>query len=389
MNVNPKVSILVPVYNAGKYLCRCLDSIVNQTLKEIEIILVDDGSTDNSAKLIKEYAYRDSRIRIFTHPENKGTVCARTSAVNLATGKYSMFMDNDDCLELYAAEKLYNILNKDEDLDILGFDITGVPAKENYDKLSRAVGLWSNNNNNLSIDGEDILKTFLIDIKPICFLWSKIYKTELLKKAFSCLKPIKAVLAEDWYIYTSIAYFARKYRYVKLPLYHYYCGTGTSTFRKVTLEFFESRIKSFEVIKAIRDFLDEHGVLEGDENIFYNLEKRLIADQFTHMRMDLYPEDQQTYIKNLSHSEHSEYVINYLLKLQEFSIESERIINSIYWKMTKPLQWVIRFFRIILIDYSPKELFIRTKDLFAKEGFKGAIRKIIKNIRTSKKQFFK
>ena len=194
MNVNPKVSILVPVYNAGKYLCRCLDSIVNQTLKEIEIILVDDGSTDNSAKLIKEYAYRDSRIRIFTHPENKGTVCARTSAVNLATGKYSMFMDNDDCLELYAAEKLYNILNKDEDLDILGFDITGVPAKENYDKLSRAVGLWSNNNNNLSIDGEDILKTFLIDIKPICFLWSKIYKTELLKKAFSCLKPIKAVL---------------------------------------------------------------------------------------------------------------------------------------------------------------------------------------------------
>ncbi len=360
MKKKPKISFLVPVYNAGDYLLRCLDSVLRQTLKDIEVVLVDDASTDNSARLIKKYAEEDSRIKICFHKENKGTVCTRTTAVNLATGEYIMFVDNDDVLELTAAEKLYNILSKDRNIDILGFDIVGVPPEDNhdeklkikYEKISKAVAVWANNNNNLSKDDDDIFTTFMLEIKPICFLWSKIYKSELLKKAFKHIKPIRAVLAEDWYIYTCIAFFARKYRYIKLPLYYYHCGNGTSTFREVSLKFFESRMKSYDVIKAIRTFLDEQKVFEKDKDIFKILEKRLIMDQFRHMKTDLVPDDYKLAVKNLCKSEHGEYVMGYLLEFYENCSDYDEIANSTSWKMTRPFRISMGLVKMILFDYT-------------------------------------
>lgn len=110
--MNELVSIIVPVYNVEKYICECLNSIIEQTHKIIEIILVDDGSTDNSGKICDEYAKKDSRIRVI-HKENGGQGSARNTGLKMAVGKYVLFIDSDDWVEENYVELLLRYKTKD------------------------------------------------------------------------------------------------------------------------------------------------------------------------------------------------------------------------------------------------------------------------------------
>ena len=112
----PKVSIIVPVYNVEKYLDRCLNSLINQTLKDIEIILVDDESPDNCPVMCDNYAENDSRIKVI-HKKNGGLGFARNSGLEIATGEYFAFVDSDDYVDLDFYEKLYNAA-KSSDYDL-------------------------------------------------------------------------------------------------------------------------------------------------------------------------------------------------------------------------------------------------------------------------------
>ena len=111
----PKVSVIIPVYNVEAYLRKCLDSVVNQTLKDIEIICVDDGSTDGSAAILEEYAAKDVRIKIIKQ-ENTGVNVARKEGLKLATGEWITFCDADDWLEQDAIAEMVNVA-KQEDAD--------------------------------------------------------------------------------------------------------------------------------------------------------------------------------------------------------------------------------------------------------------------------------
>ena len=91
---NPKISVIIPVYNVEKYLSECLDSVISQTLKDIEIICVNDGSTDNSLQILKEYASKDTRIKIIDK-ENEGQGYARKVGLDVANGEYILFCDSD------------------------------------------------------------------------------------------------------------------------------------------------------------------------------------------------------------------------------------------------------------------------------------------------------
>ena len=117
-----KVSVIIPVYNVENYLEECLDSIINQTLKDIEIICINDGSTDNSLEILNDYASKDSRIKVLTQ-ENKGLSATRNHGLKLAEGEYIYFMDSDDILELTALEELYGISKNDEECDIVIFKL--------------------------------------------------------------------------------------------------------------------------------------------------------------------------------------------------------------------------------------------------------------------------
>lgn len=104
MEQMPKVSIIVPVYNVERYLRQCLDSLVNQTYQNIEIICVDDGSTDASSEILTEYALKNSKVRVIRQ-ENSGLSAARNVGFSFATGEYVMYVDSDDWIDVCTCEK--------------------------------------------------------------------------------------------------------------------------------------------------------------------------------------------------------------------------------------------------------------------------------------------
>ncbi len=118
----PKVSVIIPVYNTEKYLPKCLDSVCNQTLSDIEIICINDASTDNSLAILKEYAKKDNRIKLINFKENKGAAAARNTGIDEAQGEYIGFVDSDDFVDLDFYEKLYRT----------AIDFNADAAKGNY-----------------------------------------------------------------------------------------------------------------------------------------------------------------------------------------------------------------------------------------------------------------
>lgn len=119
--INPKVSILVPVYNVEKYIKRCVVSLMEQTLEELEFIFVDDCATDKSVEILKnviaQYPERQSQVKILRHSQNRGLSAARNTALDVAEGEYIIFADSDDWMESHGAEKMYNFA-KGHNLDI-------------------------------------------------------------------------------------------------------------------------------------------------------------------------------------------------------------------------------------------------------------------------------
>lgn len=111
INPSAKVSVIIPVYNTATYLHSALDSICNQTIKDLEIILINDGSTDNSQSIIEEYARKDNRIKYLTQPNQRQGV-ARNNGLQLATGQYVYFMDSDDILDIDTLRQCYEICEK-------------------------------------------------------------------------------------------------------------------------------------------------------------------------------------------------------------------------------------------------------------------------------------
>ena len=117
-----KVSFIVPVYRVEKYLEQCVNSVLNQTYQNIELILVDDGSPDNCPKMCDEYAFEDNRVKV-VHKPNGGLSDARNAGLSVATGEYIIFMDSDDFwTSNNHLEQLMNIVKTNSDCDFIGFN---------------------------------------------------------------------------------------------------------------------------------------------------------------------------------------------------------------------------------------------------------------------------
>lgn len=140
LDFKPKFSIIIPIYNAEKYLSKCLDSVINQTIKEIEIICIDDGSTDNSLEILKEYANKDNRITILTQKNSGSPARPRNVGRILAKGEYLWFIDNDDWLNLDSCKILTEIISN-HNPDVIGFTVnvydnnTGLKKQDDYRAL--------------------------------------------------------------------------------------------------------------------------------------------------------------------------------------------------------------------------------------------------------------
>lgn len=126
-----KVSVIIPVYNVEKYLRECLDSVVKQTLQDIEIILINDGSTDSSLSICKEYAQQDKRIKVITYIKNKGGGYARNQGLKVAKGKYLAFLDSDDFMNPQVLNKIYLKCEREKaDIGICGGELYDSKTKE-------------------------------------------------------------------------------------------------------------------------------------------------------------------------------------------------------------------------------------------------------------------
>ncbi len=126
---NPKISVIIPVYNVEQYLRECLDSVVNQTFRDLEIICVNDGSTDGSLAILEEYAAKDSRI-VVMNQENAGQSSARNKALDIAKGDYILFVDSDDVIDLATVEKTYP-LALESDSDLIMFYVSQYESSSN------------------------------------------------------------------------------------------------------------------------------------------------------------------------------------------------------------------------------------------------------------------
>ena len=124
------ISVIIPAYNVEKYITRCMESLINQTYTNLEIILVDDGSTDNTSQICDKYAQKDDRIKVI-HKQNGGQSEARNQALDIATGKYITFLDSDDYLSEDYIEYMYKLLkNNNADISVCGVQIVNFEDKQ-------------------------------------------------------------------------------------------------------------------------------------------------------------------------------------------------------------------------------------------------------------------
>lgn len=164
------ISVIVPIYNVEKYLDRCVDSIINQTYKNLEIILVDDGSPDNCPKMCDDYAEKDSRIKV-VHKENGGLSDARNVGMEVATGEYVSFIDSDDYISLDFYETLLETI-VDNDSDIVECGVVKFYEDNNFDEYSDDLKV-TNYDTLYALDG-------LINENPFKqHVWNKLYKSNI------------------------------------------------------------------------------------------------------------------------------------------------------------------------------------------------------------------
>lgn len=197
----PKVSIIVPVYNVEKYVEKCLQTLINQTLKDIEIIVVNDGSTDDSSRIINEYASNFSYVIKCYDKENGGLSDARNYGMQYATGDYIAFLDSDDYVDLTMYEKMYNkAIEENSDMVECDF-IWEYPDRKVVD-----TGIIYNNK-----------KDMITYARVVA--WNKLIKREVIEKAK--VEYPKGLRYEDIEFFYKMVPFYNKVSFVKEPLVHY------------------------------------------------------------------------------------------------------------------------------------------------------------------------
>lgn len=232
--MTPKVSIIIPVYNAEGNICRCLDSLLKQSLSNIEIIAVNDGSKDRSLNLLNQYMNKDERIVVIDQ-ENSGVSSARNTGISVSRGEYIGFVDSDDWVDIDMYEELYNLaVDNQADMVMCSYirefgnhskeKIFNLPEKVHYCQeevhlklLRRLIGPIN----------EEIANPEFLDAWGT--VWSKIYRKEIIKKngiGFTDLKEIGT--NEDLLFNIYASYYSNSFIFINRPFYHYWRNNDTS-----------------------------------------------------------------------------------------------------------------------------------------------------------------
>lgn len=240
---NVEVSIIIPVYNVEKYLEKCLNSVINQTFKNIEIIIVNDGSTDKSLDIIKKFMHQDKRI-VLINKKNEGPSAARNSGLKIARGKWIQYIDSDDWIEINYIEKVYEFADKNS-LDIVStkYYINYESGKEEIKKMYHKKEINSSS---------EYLKEFFENFESPS-LWNRFIKKEIYTKN-NLFSNEKISLGEDLYITPKLFYFSKKIGFLNKEFYHYRQNSESITHTKKSLKM----IQVFNVFTDLDNFFSKY-----------------------------------------------------------------------------------------------------------------------------------
>lgn len=232
----PKVSVIIPIYNVEKYLARCMDSLLNQTLEDIEIIMVDDGSTDNSPMMCDEYEKKDKRVKV-VHKKNNGLGMARNSGLEIANGQYVAFIDSDDFIDRNAFKEMYEVAKLYE----ADMCMAGYYQFNTKDGTSNKIELFKET----KVFNADEVKSIsykMVGAPPEAIsdeyfgmsVWKNLYSLDLLKKTNMLFCSEREFVSEDAIFHLSLV--PKMNTIVTLNnCYYYYCNNNdvslSSTFR--------------------------------------------------------------------------------------------------------------------------------------------------------------
>ena len=286
----PKISVIVPVYNVEKYLEKCLDTILAQTFSNIEIICVNDGSTDDSRKILSEYAQKDSRIKI-VDKKNGGLSSARNAGMKVAQGEYYSFIDSDDWIDETMLEKLYNsMVSLDTDISIC--------AVHQYDETNQKIddtnpyytlGYFDESFDNRVFSYVDT-KPFLLDVCVMA--WNKLYRKSFIDECQAEFPD--GLIFEDGPFFFSIFFKTKRVSIVRDFLYYYRINRSGSIIQKAGKKF----LNVIDVVELMYNKIKEIPDFEDVKYIFF----RKKVEDFIYRFENLNPKYRKAFAKKLKQS---------------------------------------------------------------------------------------
>ena len=279
--MDPKISVIVPVYKAEKYLHKCVDSILAQTFKDFEILLIDDGSPDASGAICDEYARKDNRVRVF-HKENGGVSSARQCGIDNAKGEYTIHADPDDWVEPTMLEELYNKA-VEENADMVICDYYNDYIKTGESKYIKQKPS--------SLDFQTVQKELFQQLHGSCC-------NKLIKRAcysnYNVQFPLVLDCCEDLYVCVKILSHNIKIAYLPKAFYHYSHGLNENSLVKSSISYSEETLnKDIQRKKIILNEIQEHQTYIMARNMFdyITVNKAFVSGVFSNkdFRQKMYP----------------------------------------------------------------------------------------------------
>lgn len=271
-----KISVVMPTYNMAEYITRSIESVLDQTMQDVEIICVDDCSEDESVNIIKELSQKDDRVKLIANATKQSALEARKKGILAAEGEYIMFLDADDYLEQNACEALYELAKK-EDVDILHFQARVVGAgatEERIKNMQKFVSPYLG-----ELRGEDVFAKGFREQKYRFTIWNKIYRADLCKKAMVDIKDGFLLKANDMVLYTAIALHADSYKGVDTQyFYNYSFGSGSTGSSDLSLEKFEVYCYEAKAARLFEDIVKRHVTDGSYDDIVAKVRRNLLKD---------------------------------------------------------------------------------------------------------------
>lgn len=314
-----KVSVIVPVYNAEKYLAECLDCLINQTLSDIEIICINDGSSDKSIDILESYAKKDNRIKVI-NKDNQGAGAARNVGLDNAVGEYIYFLDADDFIELDTLEKTYNS-SDEKDLDVLIFQLINYDGEKdeyynsNYYEMAKLAEFVGEDVFNYKDIGDLI---FNVAVSPV----NKLYKRALIDK-FNVRFP-EGMIFEDNIFFWNVFLNAKRILFVKK---HYYIRRvhSSSVMGSASIKF----IDTIKIHNMITEIFKEHNIFDKFKSKLFDKKVRVVYKRFTQVGDENKPvfyREMKSDFQNMADEYGLEEILSCLTDLNKITFNN--IVNS-------------------------------------------------------------